>query len=48
MTDYKAGKINEKGEYEEGTFYYHVCENLKKTSKKKKTKKRTRKKRLNM
>lgn len=45
MTDYKAGKINEKGEYEEGTFYYHVCENLK--TSKKKTKKRTRK-RLNM
>lgn len=34
MTDYKAGKINEKGEYEEGTFYYHVCENLKKLAKK--------------
>jgi predicted ATP-dependent protease len=33
MSEYKAGKINENGEYEEGTFYYYVCENLKKLAK---------------
>lgn len=39
MTDYKAGKPNEHGEYEEGTFYYYVCENLKKLAKEEETKK---------
>ncbi|POZ89263.1 MULTISPECIES: Lon protease family protein [Petrotoga] len=36
MTGYKAGIPNEKGEYEEGTFYYYVSENLKKLSKEEK------------
>ncbi|PNR95076.1 Lon protease family protein [Petrotoga olearia] len=39
MTDYKAGIPNEKGEYEEGTFYYYVSENLKKLSKEEKKEK---------
>ncbi|MDK2906509.1 MAG: hypothetical protein PWQ66_470 [Petrotoga sp.] len=39
MTDYKAGTPNENGEYEEGTFYYYVSENLKKLSKEEKKEK---------